>query len=145
VRSRLSRLEREIQSAQATKQLTRMLRDASHQLGKWEAAGEKRWKKLTSKARADALKLVRRIEKTLSPPPPRAAKPKPAASPISSAAPRPLAPRPQPPAPRPATPSPASSYQPPRSPIPGSSGSMQPRPPVASGGMPPRDDDSDLD
>jgi hypothetical protein len=118
VRTRLSRLEREIQRAPATKQLTRMLRDASHQLGKWEATGEKRWKKLTANARADALKLLKRIEKAIAPPPP---KPKPAA-----AVPRPAAPAPKPvipaqrpvapPVPRPATPASTPASVPPMRP-----------------------------
>jgi hypothetical protein len=109
VRTRLSRLEREIQSAEATKQLTRMLRDASHQLGKWEAAGEKRWKKLTANARRDALRLVKRIEKALSPAPAKPAA-KPVAKPAAPGAPGGMAPRPA--MPRPPTPAPMTTPAP---------------------------------
>ena len=64
----LTRLDRQIVRARARYrgQGTRLLRDASHLLGQLEAAGEKRWKKLTSRARADALRVLRRLEKEIA-------------------------------------------------------------------------------
>jgi hypothetical protein len=104
VRGGLARLERQIQSAQqdARKRGTRLLRDVSHQLGRIEAEGEKRWRKQTARARQEALKVLRKLEKALGPPPKRAPRPKPAAaSPAPSPAPRPAVPAPRPVAPRP--------------------------------------------
>jgi hypothetical protein len=47
---------------------TRLLREASHLLGQLEAEGETRWKRLTSRARADALRVLRRLERELAKP-----------------------------------------------------------------------------
>ena len=71
----LTRLERQIESARkdARRNWTRLLRDVSHQLGSIEAAGEKRWRKRTLKARRDAVKLLHRLEKAIEPPKKKAA------------------------------------------------------------------------
>ena len=69
VRRRLTRLEREIQRSAASRRFTRLLRDASHQLGRWEAEGERRWRKLGTTARKDAARLLRRLERAIEPPP----------------------------------------------------------------------------
>lgn len=68
VRRELTRLERQIVRARARYrgQGTRLLRDASHLLGQLEAEGEARWKKLTTRARADALRVLRRLEKEIA-------------------------------------------------------------------------------
>jgi hypothetical protein len=70
VRSRLGRLEKEIVAAEARtrRNLTRLLRDASHQLGRIEAQGQRRWRKLTTQARRDAVRTLRRLEKAVAPP-----------------------------------------------------------------------------
>lgn len=70
VRRGLTRVEREIEKSQrdARRRWTRLLRDVSHQLGKIEAEGEKRWKKRTTQARRDAVKLLKRLERSIEPP-----------------------------------------------------------------------------
>jgi hypothetical protein len=73
VRRGLTKLEREIETAQkdARRRWARLLRDVSHQLGSIEAAGEKRWRERTLKARREAVKLLQRLEKAIQPPTPR--------------------------------------------------------------------------
>jgi len=39
----------------------------SRQLGQFEAAGEKHWKKLTDAPRRDAVRLLRKLEKAIEP------------------------------------------------------------------------------
>jgi len=70
VRRGLTKLEREIETAQkdARRRWARLLRDVSHQLGSIEAAGEKRWRERTLKARREAVKLLQRLEKAIQPP-----------------------------------------------------------------------------
>ena len=70
VRSELGRLEKQIGRAGNRYRAgwARLLRDASLQLGRFEAEGEARWKRLTTRARGDALKVLRRLEKELAPP-----------------------------------------------------------------------------
>ena len=70
VRARLRQLEARIGKAGALYRTrgARLLRDASHQLGRFEAEGEARWRRLTSLARRDALKVLRRLEKEVAPP-----------------------------------------------------------------------------
>jgi lipopolysaccharide biosynthesis regulator YciM len=67
VRVRLTRLERAVERAGARyrREIVRALRQASHQLGRFEAEGERRWKRLTTQARRDALLVLRRLEKAL--------------------------------------------------------------------------------
>ena len=52
------------------RQATRALRDASHRLGKFEAMGERAWKKLTAQARREVLGVLRRVEKAVEGPKP---------------------------------------------------------------------------
>lgn len=68
VRRELTRLERQIIRARTRYrgQGTRLLRDASHLLGQLEAEGEARWKRLTARARANALKVLRRLEREIA-------------------------------------------------------------------------------
>jgi len=70
VRRDLSQLEKQIEGARkdVRRGLTRALREVSHQLGRFEADGERRWKKLTSQARRDAVKVLRKLEKVIEPP-----------------------------------------------------------------------------
>ncbi len=70
VRRELVKLERQIETAQrdARRGWTRLLRDVSHQLGRLEAEGEKRWKKQTYPARREAVKVLKRLEKAIEPP-----------------------------------------------------------------------------
>jgi len=44
------------------------LREGSHALGRLEADGERRWRKLAKPARAEALRLLRRLEAALAAP-----------------------------------------------------------------------------
>jgi hypothetical protein len=69
VRSELGRLERQIERAggRYRRQWTRLLRDASHQLGRFETEGEVRWRRLGSAARSEALRVLRRLERELEP------------------------------------------------------------------------------
>ena len=70
VKRRLGALEVEIQRAQANprREAARLLREASHTLGRIEAEGERRWRKLTAPARREALRLLRRLEGALATP-----------------------------------------------------------------------------
>jgi hypothetical protein len=70
VRKRLDLLERELTRAQVDvrRQAARMLREASHQLGKLEAEGEAGWRRLAAPYRSDLIALLRRLEKALAPP-----------------------------------------------------------------------------
>jgi hypothetical protein len=73
VRARLRQLEARIGKAGALYRArwARLLRDASHQLGRFEAEGEARWRRLTALARRDAVKILKRLEKEVAPPRPR--------------------------------------------------------------------------
>jgi len=92
VRSGLGRLERQIEQAQASarREAARLLRDASHALGRFEAEGERRWRKLAAPARREALRLLQRLEKAMQPP----ARKKAARKVSRPAAPRSVAPAP---------------------------------------------------
>ena len=86
VQAELTRLEKQISRAGTRYRAswTRLLREASHRIGRFEAEGEARWKHLTARARADALKLLRRLEREIEPRrPKRAARRKPAARPVA--------------------------------------------------------------
>jgi hypothetical protein len=76
MRQGLSRLEKQVASAQADarRRFAHLLREASHQLGRVEALGEREWRKRTTQARRDAVKLLRRLEKAIEPG--RAARPR---------------------------------------------------------------------
>lgn len=73
VRRRLGQVEKRIHAAEVStrRSFTRVLREASHQLGHFEAQGERRWRKLTAQARKDALRVLRRLERALEPPKPK--------------------------------------------------------------------------
>jgi hypothetical protein len=70
VRRDLTQLEEQIEGARKDlrRGLTRSLREVSHQLGRFEAEGERRWKKLTLQARRDAVKALQKLEKAIEPP-----------------------------------------------------------------------------
>jgi len=70
VRRGLAELEREIERAQANprREAARLLREASHALGRLEADGERRWRKLAGPARREALRLLHRLEGVLAAP-----------------------------------------------------------------------------
>ena len=75
-RAGLARLERQIaeggqQSRQLSKRLVRTLRDVSHQVGRFEAYGERGWRARTLQVRAEAAKALRKLEKAIDPPKPR--------------------------------------------------------------------------
>jgi len=65
----LTLLEREVERAEARarREIARVLRQASHRLGRFEAEGEKQWNRLTAQARREALSLLRQLEKRLTP------------------------------------------------------------------------------
>ena len=69
VQKRLAALEKEIERAQveARRSAARLLRKASHELGRLEAGGEKGWHKLASDAQKQALKLLSQLEKAIAP------------------------------------------------------------------------------
>jgi hypothetical protein len=69
MRKDLARLEKQLVSAQegARKRWAALLREASHQLGRVEALGEREWRKRTTRVRRDAVKLLRRLEKAIEP------------------------------------------------------------------------------
>jgi len=72
VRRQLNALERNLEKTEwrYRRQATRALRDASHQLGRFEAMGERAWKKLTAQARSEVLGVLRRVEKAVEGPKP---------------------------------------------------------------------------
>ena len=69
-RAALARLEQEIQRAQANprREAARLLREASHALGRWETEGERQWRRLAGPARREALRLLHRLEAALEAP-----------------------------------------------------------------------------
>ncbi len=73
VRSRLTRLERRIRKTASPyrRRSTKLLRDASHQLGRYATRGARGWRRLTTRARRDAAKLLRSLEKAVEPQRPR--------------------------------------------------------------------------
>jgi hypothetical protein len=70
VRRGLIRLERQIETAQrdARRRWLRLLREVSLQLGRIEAEGQKHWRQQTRKARRDAVRLLRTLERAIEPP-----------------------------------------------------------------------------
>src|SRR3989442_370838 len=64
VRAGLSRLERSAGKAQARtrRQAAHVLRESSHALGRFEAVGQRGWRTLTTPARRQALRLLRRLD-----------------------------------------------------------------------------------
>lgn len=70
VRKDLTLLEKQIEGARkdVRRGMVRVLRDVSHQLGQFEANGERKWKRLTNQARRDAVKALKKLEKAIEPP-----------------------------------------------------------------------------
>lgn len=70
LRKRLDRLERDLAKArlEARKRAAKLLREASHQLGRLEVGGEAAWRKLGASYQKDLVALLKRIEKALAPP-----------------------------------------------------------------------------
>ena len=70
VQKRLALLEKEIERAQteARRRAARLLRTASHELGRLEAGGEQGWRKLAGDAQKQAIKLLAQLEKAIAPP-----------------------------------------------------------------------------
>lgn len=75
VQRKLTALERKVEKAAAPtrRRIARALRDASRALGRYEAEGEQRWRRLTGPARREAIAMLRKLEKTLAEPRRRAA------------------------------------------------------------------------
>ena len=73
VTRRLDGLERELArtSAGVRQRAARLLREASHQLGRLEAQGEAGWRRLTAPYRRQLRDLLARLEKAVAPPPAR--------------------------------------------------------------------------
>ena len=71
MRLNLARIEKQIDTArkERRRQFVRMLKEASHRLGRLEAEGEKRFRQQTTQARKDAVKLLHRIERAIEPKP----------------------------------------------------------------------------
>jgi len=70
LRKRLDRLERDITKArlEARRRAASLLREASHQLGRLEVAGEAGWRKLGASYQKELVALLKRLEKALAPP-----------------------------------------------------------------------------
>jgi hypothetical protein len=68
LRRDLSEIEKRIETAgkEARRGLARVVRDASHQLGKLEARGEREWRSLSKKAQGDVDKVAKRVRKVLN-------------------------------------------------------------------------------
>ena len=69
VEGQLNRLEKRIEKAGASarKQATRLLREASKQVGSLEARGEAAWSRLTAPYRKEAVTLLDRLEAAIEP------------------------------------------------------------------------------
>jgi hypothetical protein len=65
LRRDLNAIEKEIEIAgkDTRRSLTRIVRDASHQLGALEARGEREWRNLSRAAKKDIAKITKRIRK----------------------------------------------------------------------------------
>jgi len=61
----LNAIEKEIESAgrDARRGLTRVMRDASHQLGVLEARGQKEWRSVSKKAQAEIERTVKKVKR----------------------------------------------------------------------------------
>ncbi len=73
VRRRLDQLEKQIEKAQvqARRRAARLLREASHELGKLHVGGEAGWRRQAASYRRELVALLRRLEKGVAPPAPR--------------------------------------------------------------------------
>ena len=70
VRRRLGQLEQQIVRARMDirRRAARLLREGSHQLGRLEALGERRWRGLTDPYRRELARMLRRLERAVAPP-----------------------------------------------------------------------------
>ncbi len=73
VRHRLDGLEREVArtSTAVRRRAARLIREASHQLGRLEVKGEAGWRRLTRPVRRQLVDLLGRLEKAVAPRPAR--------------------------------------------------------------------------
>lgn len=73
VRHRLDGLEREVTrtSTDVRRRAARLIREASHRLGRLEAKGEAGWRQLTRPVRRQLVDLLGRLEKAVAPKPAR--------------------------------------------------------------------------
>jgi hypothetical protein len=69
LRKRLDRLERDAVKAQveARRQAAKLLREASHQLGRLEVGGEAAWRRLGATYQKELIRLLGRLERALAP------------------------------------------------------------------------------
>jgi hypothetical protein len=67
IRRDLNKVEKQVESAgrNARRSLTRLVREASHQLGALEARGEREWKKRSRKAEKDIQRIVKRVKEAI--------------------------------------------------------------------------------
>lgn len=70
VRRELTRIERDVEKVTATtrKKGIKLLREASHELGRLEQQGEKAWQRLSLRYRRQAVTLLKQLEKAVAPP-----------------------------------------------------------------------------
>ena len=68
LRRDLNKVEKQVETAgrNARRSLTRLVRDASHQLGSLEARGQREWKKRSKQAEKDVQRIVNRVKKAIS-------------------------------------------------------------------------------
>lgn len=66
----LTRIERDIEKVTATtrRRGVKLLREASHELGRLEQQGEKAWRDLSVPYRKRAVKMLQKLEKAVAPP-----------------------------------------------------------------------------
>lgn len=88
LRKRLDRLERDTARAQieVRKRTARLLREASHQLGRLEVGGEAAWRKLGASYQRELVALLGRLEKAIAPPTPKRKRPRTKRAPAPAAA-----------------------------------------------------------
>lgn len=70
VQRELTRIERDVEKVTATtrKKGIKLLREASHELGRLEQQGEKAWQRLSTPYRRQAVTLLKQLEKAVAPP-----------------------------------------------------------------------------
>jgi len=78
VRRRLTELEKQAARlrADASRRVTRLVREASHRLGGLEVGGERGWRELTERSRRDLANFLRRLERAVDPGPQRRRSPR---------------------------------------------------------------------
>jgi len=71
MRRGLVQLEKRIEKdgRDARRRAARVLREASHRLGQFEAQGEREWRRQSLRARRATVQLLRQLEKAIQPPP----------------------------------------------------------------------------